>query len=97
MKTLNEIKEILALHKTELTRDYNVREIGVFGSYSQGKQRKSSDIDILVQFNKSIGLLKFLELEEYMSNLLGTKVDLVTKGALKPYIGESILKDVVYL
>ena len=67
------------------------------GSYSRGQQRKSSDIDILVQFERPIGLLKFLKLENYLSNLLETKVDLVTKQARKPHIGEQILREIVYL
>jgi predicted nucleotidyltransferase len=96
-KTLNEIKEIVAQHKEELKQDYFIGEIGVFGSYSRGQQRKSSDIDILVEFEKPVGLFKFLKLETYLSNLLGTKVDLVTKPALKPRIGERILQEVVYL
>ena len=97
MKTLEEIKGILARHKEELGGKYKVKEIGIFGSYIRGGQRKRSDIDILVEFEEPIGFLKFMELEEYLKNLLGTKVDLVTKEALKPYIGEYILQEVVYL
>jgi uncharacterized protein len=97
IKTLNEIKEILACHREQMKQDYYVREIGIFGSYSRGRQRKSSDIDILVQFARPVGLLKFLKLEDYLSNLLGAKVDLVTRAALKPHFGERILQEVIYL
>jgi predicted nucleotidyltransferase len=97
IKTLNEIKKILVQHKGRLVEKYKIGEIGVFGSYSRGEQRKNSDIDILVQFDSDIGFFKFLEFEEYLSNILGVKVDLVTKEALKPYIGKRILEEVVYL
>ena len=95
MKELKQIQSILSKHKEELRRKYNVKEIGVFGSYVRGEQKKSSDIDILVEFEESIGFFKFLEMEEHISEILGVKVDLVTKNALKPRIGEHILKEVV--
>ncbi len=97
MKTIEEIKEKLQRHKGELREKFKVKEIGIFGSYVKAEQRKGSDIDILVEFREPIGLFKFIDLEEYLANLLGTKVDLVSKKALKPRIGEYILKEVVYL
>ena len=95
MKDLKQIQSILSKHKEELRRKYNVKEIGVFGSYVRGEQKKSSDIDILVEFEESICFFKFLEMEEHISKILSVKVDLVTKNALKPRIGEHILKEVV--
>jgi len=97
MKTIEEIKGILQRHKGELREKFKVKEIGIFGSYVKAEQRKASDIDILVEFEKSIGLFEFMDLEEYLADLLGAKVDLVSKKALKPRIGEYILKEVVYL
>ncbi|MHA1778395.1 MAG: nucleotidyltransferase family protein [Candidatus Heimdallarchaeaceae archaeon] len=72
--------------------------MGIFGSYVRGEQRKTSDIDILVEFypEAEMDLIKFVELEEYISSLIGIKVDLVTKSALKPRIGKYILKEVIY-
>jgi predicted nucleotidyltransferase len=95
MKTFEEIKEILKKQKPFLMEKYGVTEIGVFGSYVTGKQKAKSDLDILVEFGRSIGFFEFLELEEYLANTLGVKVELVTKGALKPKIGEYILSEVV--
>jgi len=62
-------------------------------------QKKGSDIGILVEFypEPEIDLIKFVELEKFLSNLLGIKVDLVMKSALKPRIGKRILKEVVYI
>jgi len=94
-KTLNEIKEIIKEHKGELKEKYGVKEIGIFGSYVRGEANQDSDVDILVEFEKPIGFFKFLELEEYLSNLIGIKVDLVSKKALKPHIGKYILEEVV--
>ena len=97
MKTLYEIKEIVGKHKEELKKRFRVKEIGVFGSFVREEQRKGSDVDLLVEFQEPIGLFDFLDLEEYLSKLIGMKVDLVSKGALKPVIGERILKEVVFI
>jgi len=94
-KSLDEIKEIIKKHKKELKREYGVKKIGVFGSFVRGEAKGESDIDILVEFEKPIGFFKFLELEEYLSDLIGEKVDLVSKKALKPHIGRYILEEVV--
>ena len=81
----------------ELEEKYKVKEIGVFGSYVRGEQKKRSDIDILVEFKEPIGLFEFMDLEEFLKNLLGVKVDLVSKKALKPIIGKYILRETVYI
>ena len=94
-KSLDRIKEILKKHEKELKEEYGIKEIGIFGSYLRGEAKEESDLDILIEFEKPIGFFKFLELEEYLSNLIGIKVDLVSKKALKPYIGKYILKEVV--
>lgn len=94
---LREKKEILSRHKRELRRRFKVREIGIFGSIVRGEQRRGSDVDILVEFEEPVGLFKFMDLEEHLSDLLGAKVDLVSKKALKPTIGKYILKEVVYV
>ncbi|MCR4284378.1 MAG: nucleotidyltransferase family protein [Parcubacteria group bacterium] len=78
-----------------LKEKYNVRSIGVFGSYVRNEAKAGSDLDILVTFEKPIGLLKFIELENYLSELTGIKVDLVSQKALKPRIGKQILEEVV--
>jgi predicted nucleotidyltransferase len=97
MKLLDEIKNIIASHMDTLEFRYKVREIGVFGSYVKGKPGKKSDIDILVTFGKPVDFIEFLKLEAYLSTILGVKVDLVTKDALRPYIGKQILEQVVYI
>ncbi len=95
MKTLEEIKSILAESKEVLRQRYKVREIGIFGSYVRGEPKRRSDLDILVEFDEPISLLKFINLENYLSEIIGIKVDLVMKDALKPRIGQRILTEVI--
>lgn len=76
---------------------FHVQYLGVFGSYVQGTPRRGSDLDVLVDFAEEPSLFKFIELESYLSTLLGVKVDLVMKGTLKPLIGRQILSEVVGL
>ncbi|MCD6569179.1 MAG: nucleotidyltransferase family protein [Deltaproteobacteria bacterium] len=96
---LERITNILKEHKEELKEKYRVKEIGIFGSYVRKSQKKTSDVDILVEFEKNakIGLLRFINLQNYISDFLGVKVDLVSKKALKPRIGKHILREVIYL
>lgn len=97
MKMLEKIKAQLEVLKPTLKEKFEVETIGVFGSYVRGEQKQGSDVDILVEFDEDaeIGFFKFLDLEEFLSRKLGVKVDLVTKNALKPYIGKRILQEVV--
>lgn len=97
MAKIGLLKRILARHKMELKQKYHVKEIGIFGSYVRGDQKRKSDIDILVEFEEVPGLFKFIELEDYLTEILGIKTDLVMKDALKPYIGKHILDEVIYL
>jgi predicted nucleotidyltransferase len=97
MKNLNELKKILQDHKVALKDEYGVTEIGIFGSYTKGIQKKDSDVDILVGFEKAIDLFTYVHLKNHLSDLLCLKVDLVTKNALKPKIGERILSETVYI
>jgi len=97
MLSIKEINEILKAHKEELYQKYSVVEIGVFGSIVRGEQKKRSDIDILVEFEKVPDLLKFINLERYLSRLLKKKVDLVSKKAIRPELKDIILSEVVYI
>ncbi len=98
-KTLDEIRNILKAHEKELKEKYGFKEIGIFGSFVRGEADEESDLDILVEFkpDAKISLLDFVKLEDYLSDLLRVKVDLVEKEALKPRIGKQILSEVMYL
>lgn len=78
----------------QLEDRYNVKYIGLFGSYVRGEQTAESDLDILVEFSKTPTLFQFINLENYLSDTLGIKVDLVMKDSLKPNIGKHILNEV---
>jgi predicted nucleotidyltransferase len=97
MKTIEEIKKILQDHKNSLEDTYGVVEIGLFGSYTKGIQKQTSDVDILVEFQKAIDLITFCHLKNHLSDLLGVNVDLVTRRALKPKIRERIMEEVMYV
>ena len=92
-----EIIKIIRNRKPELESHYGVQRLGLFGSYVREKQRKRSDIDILVTFNRDIDLFDFLDLREYLESQLSIKVDLVMESALKPAIGKRILSEVEYV
>jgi predicted nucleotidyltransferase len=99
MKSIAQIRKQLEALKPVLEEKFRVETIGVFGSYLRGEQTKKSDIDVLVEFAKDahIGLLKYVELEIFLSEQLGIKVDLVAKDGLKPSLKDVILSEVVYV
>lgn len=93
----DEIIDIMRESKPELNSRYGVERLGLFGSYVRQRQRKKSDIDILVAFNRDIDLFDFLDLREYLEGKLSAKVDLVMESALKPVLGRRILAEVEYV
>lgn len=92
---IERIKSEIRKNISILRDKYKVKTIGIFGSYIRGEQGKRSDIDILVEFYETIDLFTFVELEEFLSEMLDIKVDLVMKDTLKPRIKDRILKEVV--
>lgn len=80
---------VLKKHKNEITSKYNVKRIGIFGSYAKGQQNTESDIDVLVEFEKPT-FDNFMELSFYLEDLFGRKVDLLTPKSLSPYMRPSI-------
>ena len=97
MRTKEEILKILRKELPYLREKFNVKSIGIFGSYVRDEQKDRSDVDVLVEFSRPIGFFRFTELEEYLSKKLGVKVDLVTPDALKPMIKPQIIREVVYV
>ncbi len=97
MKTLEEIKEILNNNKEILRKKYKVKEIGIFGSYVRGEQRKKSDVDILVEFEEPVSLLKLVSVENFLKEIVGMKVEVIPKKDIRSELKEKILKEVVYI
>ena len=96
MKTLQEIKNILSSHKSRLFQDYPIKSMAIFGSYSRREQNDSSDLDILVEFSDKIGV-RFIDLAEELENIIGFKVDLVSKKGIKEKYLKSIDSDLIYV
>jgi uncharacterized protein len=97
MKTIAEIEKTLRDHKDFLSSRYHVNTIGIFGSYVRHEPTELSDLDVLVEFSQPVGLFEFMDLEEYLEQLTGIKVDLVSRKGLKPFIGKQILNEVMYI
>jgi hypothetical protein len=96
MRTLQEIKDTLVNHKGRLFHDYPIRSLAIFGSYSRSEQNDSSDLDILVEFSDKIGV-RFIDLAEDLENIIGFKVDLVSKNGIKEKYLKSIDSDLIYV
>ena len=92
-----EIISIIRTSKPEIEARYGVMRVGLFGSYVREQQRKKSDIDILVSFDRDIDPFEFIDLREFLGLRLHHKVDLVMGKALKPAIGKRILSEVEYV
>lgn len=92
--TKAQLLQKLRTNLPRLSKQYSIKSLAIFGSYSHGKQKKGSDLDLLIEFNKTPGLFTFVGLENELSDLLGVKVDLVTKGGLSPYLKDRILSEV---
>jgi len=94
-KDLEKILTTLRSLKPYLAKTYNVKEIEVFGSFIRSEQRKKSDLDLLVTFSETPGLIEFIRLENELSDRLGIKVDLVMKDSLKPALKRCVLNEAV--
>lgn len=97
MKVLEEVKLKIAGQLSFLKETFHVKELGVFGSVVRGEETAQSDVDILVEFSSPIGFFDFIRLEDFLSKLIGKKVDLVSKKALKRVIKDDILKVASYV
>ncbi len=88
------IKKINA-HKADLSEKFHVESLSVFGSVCRGTAGPNSDLDVLVRYNKTPGFFAFLDLKQYLETITGRQVDLVTEGALKKQLRETILREAV--
>lgn len=93
MLTKEEITRVLREHYPYLASEYGVKRIGLFGSYAKDTPTEASDVDIVVEFDRSIGF-RFFELVEYLENLLGTQVDVLTPAGIKGIRIDRIAKDI---
>lgn len=96
MRSLQDIKLILKNNKQRLFHDYPIKSIAIFGSYSRKEQNEQSDLDILVEFNDIIGI-RFIDLAEDIEEIVGSKVDLVSKNGIKEKYLQAITSDLIYV
>ena len=95
--SLDEIKDVIEQHRPELKRQFHVEKIGVFGSYARGDQKKRSDIDFLVTFDKAVNYLELAGLKIYLEETIGLKSDVVPSHNLRPEFRENVYKEVIYI
>lgn len=98
--TKEEITNILSEKSEYLAEAYGVKRIGLFGSYAKGTHTEASDIDIIVEFETPLGF-KFMDFADYLEEILGKPVDVLTVGGLQgiriPHIAQSIRDSIVYV
>ena len=96
MKSLAEIKNILSSNKDYLSGKYNIKQLAIFGSYSRSEETKNSDLDIMIEFNKPIGI-EFIDLANELEKILNIKVDLVSKKGIKPQYFSRIQNEMIII
>jgi len=98
IRLMSEVDHILATLRAvlpELRQRWPIRKLAVFGSVARGDAEPASDLDVLVEFAEPVTLSAFLALEEELSGLSGRSVDLVSRPALKPFIGQQIASEAI--
>ncbi len=100
MASRDDIIALLQQHHASLSREYGVRRIGLFGSFARGSSTGASDIDLVIEFDRPIGL-QFVELAERLEHLLGRNVDIVTPAGIRgiriPGVADDIEQSVIYV
>ena len=96
MRSIEDIRHTLVSRKPELARRFHVKNLAIFGSYSRDEQKADSDIDLLVEFDAPVGV-EFIDLANYLEDLLHARVDLVSRNGIKPKYFRVIESDLKYV
>ncbi|MHC4116124.1 MAG: nucleotidyltransferase family protein [Planctomycetota bacterium] len=100
MLTKEQVIEILRKELPHFVSEYGVKRIGLFGSYAKGTQAEDSDVDVVVEFERPIGL-KFVEFGDYLEKMLGRKTDILTPAGIKGIrikrVADNIRDSIVYV
>ena len=94
--TRDEILQLLREHKAELRRKFGVKTLAIFGSVARGEDKPESDVDVLVEFDEPATFDRYMGLKFFLEDLLGRRVDLVTRRALKPRLRPYVEREVIY-
>ena len=89
------VLRILKQKNAELTQQFGVKSLLLFGSLARNEATSASDVDLLVEFNRPVGYFGLFALQDYLEKLLGCPVDLGTPGSLKPYVKERIMGEII--
>lgn len=95
--SFDEVRDCITLHRMNLQNQFHVQKIGIFGSAARDELDENSDIDILVEFDRSVGFFHLSHLQEELMSILGRNVDLTTSGAIHPFLRNSIMQDLIYV
>jgi hypothetical protein len=88
---------ILNKHRIILSEHYGVKSLALFGSVARDEASANSDVDLLVDFDRPVGLFGLFALQDYLETILGCSVDLGTPNSLKPRIREKVLSESMYV
>ncbi|MCE3231088.1 MAG: putative nucleotidyltransferase [Alphaproteobacteria bacterium] len=91
-----DILKRLLLDQKELEQ-YSVKSLSLFGSVARNEEKETSDVDILVSFDKPIGIFAFMELKDHLEEILATPVDLVTEQALHPRLHDKSMEESIHV
>ncbi len=89
------VLQTLKKKNTELTKQFGVKSLLLFGSVARNESTSASDVDLLVEFNRPVGYFGLFALQDYLEKLLGCRVDLGTPDSLKPYIKERVMGELI--
>ena len=91
------VLQILRQKNAELAQQFGVKSLLLFGSVARNEATSSSDVDLLVEFNRPVGYFGLFALQDYLEKLLGCSVDLGTPQSLKPYIKERVMDEIIHV
>ena len=89
------VLQILKQKNAEMTKQFGVKSLLLFGSVARNESTSASDVDLLVEFNRPVGYFGLFALQDYLEKLLGCRVDLGTPDSLKPYIKERVMGELI--
>ena len=89
------VLQILKQKNAELTKQFGVKSLLLFGSVARNEATATSDVDLLVEFNRPVGYFGLFALQDYLEKLLGCRVDLGTPNSLKPYIKDRVMGELI--
>ena len=92
---VNQIRLLISERKAEIKREFKAEIIGIFGSYARGEEKEGSDIDVLVRFGEGASLFELVRLGDYLEDLFGVSVDLVSERALHPMMRDDVLRELI--